>query len=103
MTDYEQFLQDKVVISADAGLVIEPGDINPILKDHQKQIVQWMVKGGKRACFAAFGLGKSVIQLEAVRLVRERVGGLALIAMERDMSMPSLFDAIEEEAEAIPT
>ncbi|HWB59466.1 MAG TPA: DNA methyltransferase, partial [Chthoniobacteraceae bacterium] len=40
-------------------------------KGHQAAIVRWMVEGGRRACFGAFGLGKSVIQLEAVRAVLE--------------------------------
>lgn len=81
LDDYDAFVRKKVVISKDKGLVIGLDEINPILKDHQKLIVQWMIRGGRRACFAAFGLGKSVIQLETVRIVREHVGGLALIVI----------------------
>jgi vacuolar-type H+-ATPase catalytic subunit A/Vma1 len=29
--------------------------------------VRWAVRGGRRAIFAAFGLGKTVIQLETLR------------------------------------
>ena len=79
--DYDTFVKSKVVISKDDGLQVDLSEINPILKDHQKLIVQWLIRGGRRACFAAFGLGKSVIQLETVRIVRERVGGLALIVI----------------------
>lgn len=81
MDAYESFIKKKVVISTDAGFQIELDEINPILKDHQKLIVQWLIRGGRRACFAAFGLGKSVIQLETVRIVREKQGGLALIVI----------------------
>jgi len=79
--NYEDFIKRKVIISKDEGLSIDLSEINPILKDHQKLIVQWLIRGGRRACFAAFGLGKSVIQLETVRIVREHAGGLALIVI----------------------
>jgi hypothetical protein len=79
--DYETFLKNKVVIAEDSGFAIRLEEINPILKDHQKQIVQWMIRGGRRACFASFGLGKSVIQLEAVRITRARAGGKGLIVI----------------------
>jgi DNA modification methylase len=55
--------------------------VNPILKDHQRDIVVWSVRGGKRAVFAAFGLGKSVIQIEALRLICEKTSGRGLIVL----------------------
>lgn len=79
--DYDAFIKRKVVIARDDGLQLDVADINPILKDHQKLIVQWMVRGGRRACFASFGLGKTMIQLEAVRLTRQAAGGLGLIVI----------------------
>ena len=80
MTDaYQAFLERKVAIAPSYGMPIDAGAINPALKPHQRTIVHWMVEGGRRACFAAFGLGKSVIQLEAVRLVAEHAGGRGLI------------------------
>jgi SAM-dependent methyltransferase len=42
--------------------------------------VQWALRGGRRAIFAAFGLGKTIIQLEILRLLLSRLGtGKALI------------------------
>lgn len=79
--DYDDFIKRKVVIAREDGLQLDVADINPILKDHQKLIVQWMVRGGRRACFASFGLGKTMIQLEAVRLTRQAAGGLGLIVI----------------------
>ena len=38
-------------------------------------MVKWMVEGGRRACFASFGLHKTVTQLEAVRVVLQKLGG----------------------------
>ena len=78
---YLQFLQNKIALPACTGFKIGMAEINPVLKPHQKAIVQWMVEGGRRACFAAFGLGKSVIQIEWVRITRAKVGGMGLIIM----------------------
>ncbi len=50
------------------------GEINPKLKPHNKLMVKWLVEGGKRACFASFGLHKTVTQLEAVRLTLAKIG-----------------------------
>lgn len=79
--DYREFLKSKVVIAPKTGFEIEDSEVNPILKPHQRAIVRWMVEGGRRACFAAFGLGKTIIQIEAVRLTRERAGGMGLIVI----------------------
>jgi DNA modification methylase len=78
---YLEFLQRKVPANKVMGFEVDETEINPVLKPHQKAIVKWMVEGGRRACFAAFGLGKSVIQIEAVRLTRKRAGGRGLIVI----------------------
>lgn len=78
--NYEQFLAEKVKLTHDYGREISDDDIHPILKPHQREIVRWAVKGGRRAIFAAFGLGKSVMQLEAVRLSLPEDGRGLIIA-----------------------
>nr|WP_234891713.1 DNA methyltransferase [Sinorhizobium meliloti] len=60
---------------------VNADEVNPILKDHQRDIVVWAVRGGKRAVFAAFGLGKSVIQIEVLRLICEKTAGRGLIVL----------------------
>lgn len=65
---YAEFLAGKVRFDTSCGHDIDPGEVNPILKPHQRDIVVWAVEGGRRAIFAAFGLGKSVMQLEILRL-----------------------------------
>ena len=67
--DYQTFLEAKAPQPDETGRPIEPGDVHPMLFPHQRAIVQWAVRGGRRAIFAAFGLGKSVMQLETLRLV----------------------------------
>lgn len=93
MDDYLQFLRNKVVMAEDLGFQIDEDEINPILKPHQAAIVKWMVEGGRRACFAAFGLGKSVIQLESVRITRSRAGGMGLIVIPLGVRQEFMRDA----------
>lgn len=75
MEDYERFLEGKVAFDTTYGHPVEWSDINPILKPHQRDIVAWAVTGGRRAIFAAFGLGKSVMQLETLRITLAKHGG----------------------------
>jgi len=77
--DYVAFLQEKTPIASFDGFDIEDSDIHPILKPHQRACVKWAVKGGNRALFEAFGLGKSVQQVEIVRIIMVLAGGLGLI------------------------
>lgn len=79
MSDYNEFLAAKVAIAPGSGFIVQPDDINPILKPHQRDIVIWACRLGRAAVFASFGLGKSVIQLEILRLIHEREGGDVLI------------------------
>jgi hypothetical protein len=67
--DYLDFLERKVAIAEQSGLDCELEEIHPILKPFQKACVQWAVRGGRRALFESFGLGKTMQQLEFVRLV----------------------------------
>lgn len=68
---YREFLKRKTISTAETGHTPDIGEINPWLKPHQKAVVQWAVRGGRRAIFASFGLGKTVIQLETIRLILE--------------------------------
>ncbi len=69
VTTYADFLTAKTPVPAEAGIPIDPGQVHPMLFPHQRAIVEWAVRGGRRAIFAAFGLGKSVMQIETLRLV----------------------------------
>ena len=68
MKPYAEFLADKVRFDSTFGHHVDLEDIHPILNPHQRDIVQWAVAGGRRAIFASFGLGKTVMQLEILRL-----------------------------------
>lgn len=58
---YESFLQTKIEIAPVSGFDVSDDEINPILKQHQRDGVKWALKGGRRALFYAFGLGKTVM------------------------------------------
>lgn len=55
---YEEFLAGKVDVAEETGIVVEPEAVNPALKPHQRDAVLWALKGGRRALFESFGLGK---------------------------------------------
>lgn len=79
--NYQQFLASKAKVAQLQGIEVDPADVNPLLQPHQRAIVIWALRGGRRAIFAAFGLGKSVIQLEIMRLILAHAGGRGLIVL----------------------
>lgn len=76
---YLDFIKAKADFEKSYGQPVAAGDVNPLLKDHQRDIVRWAVEGGRRAIFAAFGLGKSIMQLETLRLTLAHAGGSGLV------------------------
>lgn len=76
---YESFLRSKAIVAKPLGVEIDEATIHPALKFHQKKMVAWLCRMGRAACFSAFGTGKTLIQLETVRQVRNHAGGMALI------------------------
>ncbi|GAA0721495.1 DNA methyltransferase [Dokdonella soli] len=76
---YRDFLAGKVRVAAQSGFIVSPDAVHPLLKPHQRDAVLWALQGGRRALFEAFGLGKSVQQLEVLRLCRAQAGGAVLI------------------------
>jgi len=91
---YTEFLREKVAFDRSFGFDVDDADLSPLLKDHQKAIVRWAVKGGRRAMFARFGLGKSVMQLETLRLILKRHGGAALIVAPLGVRSEFIHDGI---------
>lgn len=78
---YDDFLNNKVCIAEDSGFDVADDEINPKLKPHQREAVKWACKGGRRALFESFGLGKTVQELEFCRLVLKHEGGRALLVL----------------------
>jgi hypothetical protein len=70
---YEAFLRSKIPPSSECGFPCEPSEVHPIAKPHQRDSICWGVRRGRAAWFEAFGLGKTIIQLEASRLILKKV------------------------------
>lgn len=79
MQPYLDFLKSKVVVAPESGIDASADDLHPTLKPHQRDAVLWALKGGRRALFASFGLGKTIMQLEICRVLVTKIGGKALI------------------------
>lgn len=61
--DYSQFLNHKATVDVPTGLPYVP-DLNPMLFEHQADMVRWALRRGRAALFADCGLGKTPMQLE---------------------------------------
>ncbi|SCW77457.1 DNA methylase [Sphingobium faniae] len=79
--DYLDFIRAKIITLPPLGLPVAANDLHPVLKPHQAELVRWAVEGGRRAIFAAFGLGKSLMQLEIMRQLGRQLGGRQLIVV----------------------
>ena len=101
--EYRKFLESKVVQAPKSGFTISSAEINPALKPHQRDAVQWAVVGGRRALFEAFGLGKSVQQLEWCRIITEHIKKPALIICPLGVKQEFAHDAVHLLQMAAPT
>ena len=93
--DYQAFLKGKVITAKKSGFDVLPEEINPRLLPHQRDAVAWACRGGRRALFESFGLGKSVQQLEWCRLVTEHNSGYALIVLPLGVKQEFARDAVQ--------
>ena len=92
--EYIDFLKSKITLAKDTGFVISPDEVNPILKPHQRDAVIWAIKGGRRALFESFGLGKTIQELEFCRIVTDRKGGYALRVVPLGVKQEFTKDAV---------
>lgn len=90
---YDEFLAAKVGFDSARGHDVDPAEVHRVLKPHQRDIVCWAVRGGRRALFESFGLGKSVQQLEILRLTLAHHGGRALIVCPLGVRQEFVRDA----------
>lgn len=92
---YIDFLKSKIQIANESGFEISSDEVNHKLKPHQRDAVIWAIKGGRRALFEAFGLGKTVQELEWCRIITEKQGGKALIVLPLGVKQEFTRDAVE--------
>lgn len=82
--DYLSFLCGKMEVARQGGFRVDAADVNPALAPHCRAIVPWALAGGQRAVFASFGLHKTSIQIELMRLIGRQ---LAAEPLERRMRL----------------
>lgn len=93
--DYKEFLETKVEIAAETGFEVEAGKVNKALKPHQRDADVWALRGGRRALFESFGLGKTIQEIEFCKLAAEHCGGRALIVAPLGVKQEFMRDAVE--------
>lgn len=91
--NYRDFIEKKIALSPFGGFEVEEKELPECLKPHQKDIVRWALKGGQRAIFAKFGLGKSLIQLAIMQQVVRVTGKKTLIVAPLGVKQEFVRDA----------
>ena len=81
--EYQDFLKSKIIKQSFNGKDIDPGQINKLLFDFQRDVTTWAIKKGKAAVFLNTGLGKTFIQLEWARLLGEKTLIIAPLSVAR--------------------
>ena len=92
---YTEFLQSKIDIAEETGFDIDPAEVNQALKPHQRDAVVWAIKGGRRALFESFGLGKTAQQLEWARIIGEKCHCRVLIILPLGVKQEFQLDAVQ--------
>ena len=92
--DYLEFLKTKIEIAPESGFGIDRDILNKALKPHQKDCVAWALRGGRRALFESFGLGKTVQELEFCHQAIQHAGGKALIVLPLGVKQEFTNDAV---------
>ena len=93
--NYREFLESKIELATESGFVVNPEDINRALKPHQRDAVRWALKGGRRALFESFGLGKTIQEIEFCYQAVKHCGGRALIVLPLGVKQEFTRDAVE--------
>ncbi|WP_084581757.1 DNA methyltransferase [Sphingomonas azotifigens] len=76
---YRQFLEAKIPVAQRQGLACSLDEVathlvdGRALRDHQRHVIRWAVEGGRRALFEAFGLGKTIQQIEVLRIILDKL------------------------------
>ena len=92
--DYIEFLKTKIELAPESGFEVDRSKINKALKPHQKDAVAWALRGGRRALFESFGLGKTVQEIEFCYQAIKKEGGKALIVLPLGVKQEFTQDAV---------
>jgi hypothetical protein len=90
--DYQDFIAAKVAAAPEMGFSA-PLPLHDSLFPHQRAIVDWAITRGRAAIFAAFGLGKTRMQIELARQTCEHTSGRFLIVAPLGVRQEFMRDA----------
>lgn len=93
--NYREFLQTKIELATELGFEVDPKSVNKALKPHQRDAVIWALRGGRRALFESFGLGKTIQELEFCHLAAVHEKGRALIVLPLGVKQEFARDAVK--------
>lgn len=88
---YQAFLEQKAQLTNAGGF--EPMFMPEALFDFQRALVEWAVRGGRRAIFADCGLGKTPMQLTWAENINRRTHGRVLILTPLAVTAQTLREA----------
>jgi len=72
MSTYESFIKNKITISDQSGFTVTPDQLHTSTFPHQRDAIQWAAEGGRRLIAMNFGMGKTHVATELMRLIHER-------------------------------
>lgn len=90
---YSDLIHSKATIAKSSGVLIKDSEIHSLLKPHQRTGGRWAIAGGRRALFMAFGLGKTLIQIEILRIICSKFGGRGLVVAPLGVRAEFIRDA----------
>lgn len=93
LSEYRRFVEAKRVAAPEKGIRVSPGDLHPILKPFQRDVVSWALRRGCAALFESFGLGKTIQQLEIAAQITKHCGGNFLIVTPLGVRQEFAHDA----------
>lgn len=91
---YEEFLRQKQFQFQSVGIE-NPGELNPMLFDFQKDIDNWALRKGKACIFADCGMGKTPMQLEYGDKVNKATNKPVLILAPLAVSSQTVREGIK--------
>ncbi len=78
--DYQTFLESKIQIDVEHGGERFAGSpLHESTKPHQADAIRWALRQGRALVAMSFGLGKTHIQIELLRLIHEMTGQKVLV------------------------
>ncbi len=94
--NYDNFIKSKIALAERTGIEVDENNLPLILKPHQRKITAWALRGGCRAIFARFGLGKTLMQLAAMQeIIKQHPGKRGLIILPLGVRQEFTRDARE--------